>query len=75
MASATLLRPAPPQASAMLRQSPQPELRRLEVTETEEEVIIRGTVQSWYLKQLAQETIRPVLGERRLRNQVAVSKK
>ena len=75
MPSALLLRPAPPQAVLMLRQSAQPELHRLDVTETDEEIIISGTVQSWYLKQLAQETIRPVLGERRLRNQVLVNKK
>jgi hypothetical protein len=75
MPTATLLRPAPSPAATMLRQSAQPELRRLDVTETEAEIIICGTVQSWYLKQLAQETLRPIVGERRICNRVAVSKK
>jgi hypothetical protein len=55
-----------------LRHSPIPALRKLSVEETEEEVVIDGKVPSYYLKQLAQETLMPVLGNRELRNRVAV---
>lgn len=53
--------------------SPLPQLRRLVVTVSEVEVIITGQVSSFYLKQLAQEAIRPTLGDRRLLNLVEVS--
>lgn len=49
-----------------------PQLRRLRVTVNEDEVIITGQVASYYLKQLAQEAIRPALGDRRLLNLVEV---
>jgi hypothetical protein len=49
-----------------------PQLRRLAVAASEEEVIITGRVSSYYLKQLAQEALRPSLGERRLVNLVEV---
>jgi hypothetical protein len=52
--------------------SPLPQLRRLVVTVSDEEVTISGQVTSYYLKQLAQEAIRPTLGERRLLNIVEV---
>jgi hypothetical protein len=42
------------------------------VTVSEGEVIITGRVPSYYLKQLAQETIRPTLGDRRLLNRIEV---
>jgi hypothetical protein len=61
--------------ASMLRQSPLPDLRRLHVDEDEFEVIISGIVPSYYLKQLAQETVRSGLGDRQLRNRVAVVKK
>ena len=70
MATATL---TPALAADVLGQSPQPLLRRLQVLETEMEIVISGTVPSYYLKQLAQETVRPMLGERRLRNRVNVN--
>ena len=70
MATATL---TPALAADVLGQSPQPLLRRLQVLETEKEIVISGTVPSYYLKQLAQETVRPMLGERRLRNRVNVN--
>lgn len=59
--------------NTVLHQSPLTHLRRLEVTVSELEVIITGKVPSYYLKQLAQETIRPTLGDRRLLNRVVVS--
>ena len=61
-----------PQVTDALDQSPQPLLRRLAVEETDHEVVISGTVPSYYLKQLAQETVRPLIGPRRLRNRIRV---
>jgi hypothetical protein len=75
MNTAMLLRPSTSSVASMLRQSPLPDLRRLHVEESEFEVVISGVVPSYYLKQLAQETIRAGVGERRLRNRVAVVKK
>jgi hypothetical protein len=67
--SATLAQPA---GLAALRQSPIPALRKLTVEETEAAVVIGGAVSSYYLKQLAQETVMPVLAGRELHNRVAV---
>ena len=55
-----------------LKRSPQPALRRLAVQETDTLVVLNGSVASYYLKQLAQETVLPVLGGRRLHNKVTV---
>lgn len=49
-----------------------PALRGLSVRQSDAEVIISGCVSSYYLKQLAQEAVRPVLGGRRLVNRVTV---
>ena len=62
----------PIEPTDVLTTSPLPQLRRLVVTATEHEVVITGQVSSYYLKQLAQEALRPTLGDRRLRNQVEV---
>jgi hypothetical protein len=59
-------------ATRALRQSPIPALRRLALEESETIVIIQGRVSSYYLKQLAQETILPVLSGRQLLNRVLV---
>jgi hypothetical protein len=59
-------------AEQVLQQSPIPALRRLRAEETEEVIVLSGSVSSYYLKQLAQETIMPVLGRRDLRNRVTV---
>ena len=48
--------------------------RHLRVEETDESIIISGKVSSYYLKQLAQETIMPVRGSLLLINQVLVAK-
>ena len=56
----------------ILTTSPLPHLRRLCVTVNEAEVVITGRVPSFYLKQLAQETIRPSIGPRRILNRVEV---
>jgi len=55
-----------------LKRSPLPALRKLAVQETEDGVVISGSVNSYYLKQLAQETVMPLLGGRRLHNRVTV---
>ena len=47
-------------------------LRHLQVTETEEEVVLSGRVGTYYYKQLAQEAVMPALNDRRLRNLVVV---
>jgi hypothetical protein len=59
----------------ILRNSPLPDLRLIQVQETAEEIILEGEVSSFYLKQLAQESIRTALGEKRLRNRVTVSRR
>jgi hypothetical protein len=59
-------------AAEVLRQSPQPLLRRLKVEETGQEVVLTGTLPTYFLKQLAQETVRPLLGHRRLLNRIVV---
>ena len=61
-------------AAQALKQSSHPALRHLRVEETDESIIISGRVSSYYLKQLAQETIMPVRGSLLLVNQVLVAK-
>jgi hypothetical protein len=56
----------------VLTASPLPQLRRLVVTATDEEIVITGRVSSYYMKQLAQEALRTAIGDRRLLNQVEV---
>lgn len=55
-----------------LRESPLAMLRKLKLHETETTVELRGTVPTYYLKQLAQETILPFLDGRTLINEVSV---
>ena len=59
-------------ASLALRGSPIPALRKLSLEESDAVVVINGRVSSYYLKQLAQEAVMPVLAGRELRNRVAV---
>jgi hypothetical protein len=59
-------------AAVALRLSPIPALRTLVIDETEEAVVIRGAVKSYYLKQMAQEALMPHLDGRTLLNRVAV---
>jgi hypothetical protein len=61
-------------AVTLLRQSPIPALRKLAVEESESTVILLGNVSSYYLKQLAQETVMPVLESRQLINRVNVAR-
>jgi hypothetical protein len=55
-----------------LRQSRIPALRCLSVREGPCGVTISGRVATYYLKQLAQETVMPVLNDRELHNEVLV---
>lgn len=59
-------------AAGALGHSSIPALRKLCVEETDQVVVIAGQVSSYYLKQLAQETVMPLLGRRQLVNRVAV---
>ena len=70
--TAAMIHEPPAQASALLRHNGVSDLRRLDVIETDEEIVVTGIVTSYYLKQMAQEVIRPALGGRRLRNKVIV---
>jgi hypothetical protein len=69
MTSSSLLQP---RAEQILRQSPIPALRRLHVEENDAEIVLSGWVASYYLKQLAQESLMPILGRRELLNRVTV---
>jgi hypothetical protein len=62
-----------PRSQTALAASPQPELRRLLVTVTDDSVLIAGTVSCYYLKQLAQETVKPTADGRRVVNRVEVN--
>jgi hypothetical protein len=62
----------PPRAAHVLERSPLAALRKLQVQENDANVLILGRVTSYYLKQLAQETVMPVLGGRALVNRVTV---
>jgi hypothetical protein len=56
-----------------LRQRNIPALRRVSVEETETTIVLKGTVPSYYMKQLAQESVLSLCGQRRLVNRVEVS--
>lgn len=62
-----------PTPEALLANSPLPEVRRLFVTSTDEFVTLTGTVSTYYLKQVAQETVRSGVRNRRLLNCVVVA--
>jgi hypothetical protein len=63
---------SPSRAAEALRHSPIPALRKLSVEEGPAGVVITGCVSSYYLKQLAQETIMPTLDRQALLNRVLV---
>lgn len=56
----------------LLTQSPYRELRRMEVTVSKDEIELRGTVSSFYLKQVAQEIARKVASHRHIKNLLQV---
>ena len=59
-------------AALVLRESPIPALRKLSIEESDVIVLINGKVPSYYLKQMAQEAIMPLLDGRALVNRVLV---
>lgn len=59
-------------AKHLLLDHPIHELHDLELIENDHEVILTGIVATYYLKQMAQETIRPALNGRKLRNRLLV---
>jgi osmotically-inducible protein OsmY len=69
MSTCTELAPEPAEA---LTHSPIAQLRRLAVVTDDARVTITGTVSSYYLKQLAQETVLSLIGDRELCNDVEV---
>jgi hypothetical protein len=71
MATATQLSRS---AADALRDCSLPFIRHLDVAETDDEIVLSGRVGTYYYKQLAQEAVMPVLGDRRLRNAIVVEK-
>jgi hypothetical protein len=61
-------------ASTALQSSPIPALRNLSLEESERTIVIRGVVPTYYLKQMAQETVMPLLAGRELQNRVRVER-
>ena len=65
----------PPAAGSALLQSSNPELRRVRVSESAESIVLKGTVSSYYLKQLAQESVKAGAEGRRVVNQIVVRRR
>jgi hypothetical protein len=63
----------PPSTSQALLKSSNPEVRRLVVRESVDAVEITGQVSCYYLKQLAQETVRIAAAGRPILNRVEVT--
>ena len=61
MTASAVLSPSEP--AEVLTTSPLPELRRLVVAVTESEIVITGRVSTYYLKQLAQESLTKFLAD------------
>src|SRR6266481_5792822 len=62
------------QATEALLHSPIPALRKLQVEISDGGVVLSGSVSSYYLKQLAQETVLPFLERRDLVNRITVTR-
>ncbi|HEY1190876.1 MAG TPA: BON domain-containing protein [Gemmata sp.] len=61
-----------PELTDVLTSSPLGQLRRLNVTKSDTQVVITGQVSSYYYKQMAQESLRSAVGKRTIVNQVEV---
>jgi osmotically-inducible protein OsmY len=59
--------------SSALERSPHRSHRTLRFETHQDRVILRGTVRSWYQKQMAQEMLRCVAGIGEIENQLEVS--
>ncbi len=62
----------PPNPVQVLLKSSNPEIRRLNVRETDDTLEISGRVSCYYLKQMAQESLRAAAAGRRIVNVVTV---
>ena len=60
------------QAADALKHSPHPALRGLHIEQVEDRIILRGQVTSFYLKQLAQETVMALHAGKEIVNEVTV---
>lgn len=58
---------------AGLSQSRYPQVREIEVSLTSKGVVLTGTVSSFYMKQMAQETLRSLNGYHRICNDLKVT--
>ena len=63
---------SPPETSSALSHSPNSEIRRIRIVATDETIVLRGVVSSYYLKQLAQESLRASADGRRIVNLLEV---
>lgn len=63
---------SPPEAVLVLSKSSNPELRRVRIQENDETIVLRGEVSTYYLKQLAQESLRSVAEGRHIVNLLEV---
>lgn len=61
------------QANKMLHESPFHALRMLQVVQIGDQVLLKGNVESFFLKQLAQETVRSATRGIEMVNHVAVA--
>ena len=64
-----------PTAGSELLKSSNPELRRVRVQESDETIVLRGTVSCYYVKQLAQETVKSAAEGRRIVNLLEVRRR
>lgn len=63
---------SPPEPGAVLSKSPNSELRLICIQVTDETIVLRGRVSSYYSKQLAQESLRSHAEGRRIVNLLEV---
>jgi len=61
-----------PTAGSALLTSSNPELRRVRISESDDAIVLRGTVSCYYIKQLAQESVKPAAEGRRIVNLLEV---
>lgn len=59
-------------AQSILASSPIPALRRIRVTQAPGELVLSGSVSSYYCKQLAQEAVRAAARGRKVVNRIRV---
>lgn len=58
--------------TGLFAQSPFHELRQIRVDVTQEQILLSGSVASYYIKQVAQETARQACCFRKIRNKITV---